>query len=180
MFIWNNVFEHYCGVICKINKQWQKRLYHAVTIVIVLSPLSLCCHHCHCVAQTLNILMFCRGSTLRNHHNYLSICADKRSSSFTLGRNRGFHFWKVWKCNLGKKMNSSVLGSTTTCKVSLSISLSTTLSVRNQQLSGVPTYMCCCNLSFGVALSAEWSRYPRSMARCGRDSVAPLRRSSAG
>jgi len=52
MYIWNNVFEHYCGVICKINKQWQKRLYHAVTIVIVLSPLSLCCHHCHCVAQT--------------------------------------------------------------------------------------------------------------------------------
>jgi len=50
-------------------------------------------------------------------------------------------------------MNSSVLGSTTTCKVSLSISLSTTLSVRNEQLSGVPTYMCCCNLSFGVALS---------------------------
>ena len=118
-----------------------------------LSPLSLCCRHCHCVAQTLNILMFCRGSTLRNHHNYLSICADKRSSSFTLRRNRGFHAGKVWKCNLGKKMNSSVLGSTTTCKVSLSISLSTTLSVRNQQLSGVPTYMCRCNLSFGVALS---------------------------
>ena len=115
-----------------------------------LSPLSLCCHHCHCVAQTLNILMFCRSSALRKHHNYLSICADKRSSSFTLRRNRGFHFWKVWKCNLGKKMNSSVLRSSTTCKVSLSISLSTTLSVRNQQLSGVPTYMCCCNLFFGV------------------------------
>ena len=39
MYIWNNVFEHYCGVICKINKQWQKRLYHAVTIVIVLRKL---------------------------------------------------------------------------------------------------------------------------------------------
>jgi len=29
-------------------------------------------------------------------------------------------------------------------------------------------------------VSVEWSRCPSSMARCGRDSVAPMRRSSAG
>ena len=38
----------------------------------------------------------------------------------------------------------------------------------------------CCAAAPGGRVIAEWSRCPGSMARRPRDSVAPLRRSSAG